>query len=100
MNEDNNKNLITELKGELKNIREICQQNYKWIKRDTESTKQLLDNHCERIRETEKNITVIKTETKPIINFYNKVGQFMIGLCIVIGGIIVGGLYFLKDKLK
>jgi CxxC motif-containing protein len=97
---EQNNNQITEMKGDLKNIKDICMRNNEWLKEDLKKTKKLLDSHCGRIRNTENDLIEIKTEVKPIINFYNKVGQFTIGLCILIGGVIVGGLYFMKDFLK
>ena len=97
--EENNKNQMANCESELKLIRQICETNNKLAEENKRETKKMLDDHCKRIRFSEKEITVMKTETKPIVNFFNKISQFMIGLCILIGGVIVGGLYFLKDKI-
>ena len=97
MENDNNK--IIKIESKLENIKSICERNNEWLREDVENTKQLLKNHCERIRESEKNMVKVKTEIKPIVNLYNKFTQFIIGFCIILGTVIVSLVYFIKNKM-
>lgn len=97
---ENDKNQMTNCESELKLIRQICETNNKLAQENKKETKKMLDNHCDRLRKNTGDIIRIQTEVKPVVKFYNRVGEFLIGLCILIGGLIVGGLYFLKDILK
>lgn len=55
-----------------------------------------IDNHCERIRETEKCIGSMK----PIKKLYDKIGSFAIGLIILLGGAVISVAVFFKDHLS
>ena len=95
--EENNK--ITKIESKLESIKQICERNNQIAKENEQEIKEMLNNHCRRIRSSENNLIEMKTEVKPIVNLYQKLGQFMIGFCIVLGTVIVGLVYFVRDKI-
>lgn len=95
-----NNNEITKLEGKLENIKDICERNNKIAKENEKEIKEMLNNHCRRIRSSENDLIEIRTEVKPLVNLYNRFAQFLIGFCIIVGGLFIGALIFLKDKIK
>jgi len=63
-----------------------------------DEAKNLIDNHCGRIRKNTNTLEVIKTELEPIKKFYNRITDFSVGIIIFVGSIIGGIIYFLKNK--
>lgn len=97
---NNNENQMANCESELKLIRQICETNNKLAEENKKETKEMLNNHCRRIRDTENDLTVIQTEVRPVISMYNKFSQFVIGFLIIVGGLFLGAIIFLKDILK
>ena len=95
---ENNNNEIIKIKSKLENIKNICERNNEWLKKDVESTKQLLKDHCGKIRTTEKDMVKVQTEIKPMVNFFNNLGKFLIGFMITVGTLITGAIYFFINR--
>ncbi len=67
--------------------------------RNNEQQKQI-DNHCSRLRDNAKKLSIMEIEMKPIRRLYNKFIDFVIGFIIIIGSLAIGAILFLKDKLN
>ena len=96
MENDNNK--IIKIENKLENIKSICERNNEWLKEDVENTKQLLKDHCGKINKNEKDMIKVQTEIKPMVNFFNNLGKFLIGFMITVGTLITGAIYFFIDR--
>ena len=83
----------------INSFNEYKEVTKQYIDERNQDQQKLIDSHCGRIRENTRKIIVIETEIKPIKKFYNKIADFAVGFIVIIGSIIVGGIYLLKDKL-
>lgn len=59
-----------------------------------------IDSHCVRIREIERQKSVLDAEFKPIKKLYENIATAMLGFFIVVGVVVVSVIYFLRDKIK
>ncbi len=107
-NENNKQNVdIAVIKEDVKHIKEALDrqiENYngKFRMVDDRITtghaelKSLIDNHCGRIRATEKAIVLLE----PIKKMYDKLAFASLGIMITLGLAVIGLAYTLLEKIK
>lgn len=93
-----------EIVGLLREFKQENSEQHKEImgvfdKSDKDQQEQI-DDHCLRLRSVEKQIAINEAEFAPIKKLYDNLTSAMIGFFILIGSLVIGLAYYLKNKIE